>query len=455
MRCQSIRSVFRAALVAGLIASFQSPTLSASWKNSHNPLTSTCYIHDLQWEQINSIRGEYRTEPNLTSDSKGENSEDRETKLCLAATEQHEFGIQVEAALDALRTKSIPYCHAGAKLFKSFTSSQTLLISTIACRSLKLLEWVKTPDLLPVTVVALDDNQDFDCNWNCGDWRNDTQHSASITLPKRCTANIFVFSLDRVAGSNDAEIISDESALSPDTPVGSDPFSDLAGLAADPDHAAIDSDIVSADIEPAPSASSQVGLDKQIGQTGIDPVCPEIQLSNHEITWNDCFVQPSVCCPQDTDEAIGIERRSLQTNTPVRPPTLEAELDIQDLLQISKVDGQGIGHCDPTLENQCHAEKLHSASEQSGMNYSSEDFLTTFHSSNYGSIILPVLGTHRLPVDYAMTADSTQATESRNSWSKGVTSQIRTMGQFLVDFANKIESQLEKVEMARRDSIHR
>jgi len=303
--------------VAGLIASFQGTTLSASWQNSLNPLTSTCYIHDLQWEQINSIRGEYRTETIVTSDSDIEISVDRETELCVAAAHQYELEMQVDAALDALRSKSIQFAQAGTKLFQSYSPSPTLLMSSIACQCRKLLESSKIPDSLPLTVVASDDNQDFDCDWNC----------------------------------------------------------------------------VSAEIESVPVASSQVGLDKQINQVGIDPVCPE-QWSNHEITWNDCFSRPLVCCPLDTDvEAIGVEPKTLQATTSVRPPTLEAEL--------------------------------------------------------------PFLDTHRLAVDYAFTGDSAHATESGSQMTKGIASQIRTVGQFLVDFANQIESQLDQVEIARRDSNSR
>ena len=456
MRCQSIRSVFRAALVAGLIASFQGPTLSASWKNSLNPLTSTCYIHDLQWEQINSIRGEYRTEPIVTSNSDIEISVDRETELCVAPAHQYEFEMQVAAALDALRSKSIQFAQAGTKLFQRYSPSPTLLISSIACQSLKLLDWGKITDSLPMTVVASDVNQDFDCDWNCGDWCNNAHYSSSISLPKRSTANIFVYSINASTEPNDSDSNSDETDLTSESSIGSDQFSLAQGSVADSDQAEFIADIVSAEIESVPVASTQVGLDKQINQVGIDPVCPE-QWSNHEITWNDCFVQPSVCCPLDTDvEAIGVEPKTLQSTTPVRPPTLEAELDIHDSSHISKIDAQGIGHCAPTLENHCQAEVLHSATaELSEMNYCSQDFLTTLHTSNYGSIILPVLDTHRLAVDYAFTDDSAQATESGSQMTKGIASQIRTVGQFLVDFANQIESQLEQVEIARRDSLSR
>ncbi len=463
MRCQSIRSVFRAALVAGLFASFQGPTLSASWKNSLNPLTSTCYIHDLQWEQFNSIRGEYRTASIVTSDLDIEISVDRETELCVAAAHQYEFQMQVDVALNALRSKSMQFAQAGTKLFQSYSPSSTQLISSIACQSLKLIEGRKIPVSLPLTVVASDVSQDFDCDWNCGDWCNDAHYSSSISLPKRSTANIFVYSINPSTELNDSDSNSDETDLTSETSIGSNQFSSVQGPVADSDQAEFTADIVAAEIESVPVASSQVGLDKQINQVGIDPVCPK-QWSNHEITWNDCFVQRSVCCPLDTDvEAIGVEPKTLQATTAVRPPTLEAEIEIQEAelaiqgsSHISKVDAQGIGHCAPSLENRCQAEVSHSATaELSGVNYCSQDFLTTLHTSNYGSIILPVLDTHRLAVDYALTGESAHATESGNQMTKGITSQIRTVGQFLVDFANQIESQLEQVEVARRDSISR
>ena len=106
-------------------------------------------------------------------------------------------------------------------------------------------------------------------------------------------------------------------------------------------------------------------------------------------------MQPSICCPQDTNpEDIDWENITSLTVTSIRPPTLDAA----EILAIE-------------IEN------LDKVSKPSGMPFSS--------------------------------------TEARSQLSKGVTSQIRTVGQFLVEFANQIENRIEQVEIARRDNIQR
>ncbi len=510
MRCHLIRSFLRASLVAGLIASCQNAVLSASWKDCLHPFFGTCFIHDLQWEQFNSqtIRGEDSFKSLLTSDSEILKTSEQETDLCVAAAEQFEFSMQVDAVFDAVRSKSLQFSEAGAKIFQNYSRSRRKLISTIDSLSLKLVEWIKVANSFPPRVVESHGNQDFECGWDCGEWSRDVPSSVSNILPYRGCANVFVYSLDASTESLDSDNI----------PVTIDP-SDYVYDPSDSDSDFSDADIVSAsDIDPTDSdltrsepaifaSASDLSLSDSdthhARQVDVEPVCPEVPGSNPD--WRGCLEQPSICCPQEAISAVGGETTTSQTGISNRPPTLEAEFEtlaedtpfelkeqsvfeygnhwVDSLKSANWFSGIGkrfaFGDSSPRMpeagraiatfskEDLAVASKFSSeilaiengylkgVSEPNGTPFSSKDFLTTLHASTYGSILLPVSNSHRLAVDYAMKAISPSSIESRSQVSKGVASQIRTVGQFLVDFANQIEDRIEQVEIARRDNIQR
>lgn len=505
MRCHSIRSVLRASLVAGLLASCQNAAFSASWKDCLHPFAGTCFIHDLQWEQFNSQtnRGDYSSKSILTSDSEIIETSDRESDICVAAAEQFEFRMQVDKVFDALRSQSNQFSEAGTKIFQSYSRSRRMLISSIDSQSLKLVEWINVANSFPPRVVESQGNQDFECGWDCGEWSRHVPHSVSNILPYRDCANVFVYSLDASTESLDSDNIPVTIVASSEydeTPIGPDQFNAENGLVSDAELTASVSNIVAPASDCSPSDSDT----DHARQVGVDPVCLEVQLRNH--SWSGCLVQPSICCPQDTDpEAVYREHIASPTVISIRPPTLEAEYETQvvvtpfefeeksvfeygnhwvnSLRSASWFSGTGkrfaFGDSAPRMPQAgppiatfskedlavaskftsdilaIEIEKLDKVAEPNGMPFSSKDFLTTLHASAYGSIMVPVSTSHRLAVDYAMKVISPPSTEAKSQMSKGVASQIRTVGQFLVDFANQIESRIEQVEIARRDNIQR
>jgi len=96
-----------------------------------------------------------------------------------------------------------------------------------------------------------------------------------------------------------------------------------------------------------------------------------------------------------------------------------------------------------------------SESISSRATFSSKNFLTTLHTSTYGSILLPVSQTHRTAIDYATQLLSQPNLESRSKASRGLASQLRNVSQFLVNFASQIEQQADQVELARRENNQR
>ena len=411
MRYQSIRSVFRASLVAGLIASCQNAAFSASWKDSQHPFGGTCFIHDLQWEQLNSqiSREEYSSKSLLTSDSEIVQTSDRETVICVAAAEQFELSMQVEQVFAALRSQSNPFFGAGAKIFQSYSRSRRMLISAIDSQSLKLVEWIKVANSFPPMVVDPQGNHDFECGLDCGGWSHHVPHSVSHILPYRGCANVFVYSLDVSTESPDSDNIPVAIVASSEhdeTPIGPDQFNAENGLVSDAELTASVSTIIATASDFSPLNS-------------------------------------------DTDHAkqVGVD--------PIRPPTLEAEYETQLVVTPFEIEEQSV------FEYGNHW--VNSLSSANWFNGIGKRF--AFGDSDPRMPIAgPPIATFSkedlavassLAVDYAMNVISPTTTEAKSQMSKGVASQIRTVGQFLVDFANQIENRIEQVEIARRDNIQR
>ncbi len=483
MRCHSIRSVLRASFVAGLIASSQNAAISASWKDCLHPLAGACFIYDLLWEQINTQtrRGEVSSKSILTSDLNIIQTSDRETDLCIAAAEQFEFSVQADAVLAALRSKSNQFSEAGAKLLQNYARSRRMLISSIDSQSLKLVEWIKVASSFPPLVVETQCNQDFECGLDCGEWSRHVPFSVSNILPYRGCANVFVYSLDASTESLDSDNIPVAiSALSEndESPIGSEKFYAKNSLVSEAEHTAPMANLATSEFEIVASVSN-------FSPANLDTDHASLVGTDHEA---DCK-----------------EHCKAETLISVRPPTLQAEFETQAADTLVELTEQSVfesgnhwansmrsadwfsgtgkrfafGDSVPRMPEAGPAiatfskgdlavaskfsaeilaieiEDFDKIPEPIEMPFSSKDFLTTLNASTYGSIILPVSNSHRLAVDYAMKVISPPSTEARNQMSKGVASQIRTVGQFLVDFANEIENRIEQVEMARRDNIQR
>ncbi len=355
MRCHLIRSAIRAVLAAGLIASCQNATLFASWKDSLHPVGGTCFVHDL------SVAA-------------------HETNLCIAAAKQFELRMHVDAIMSSIGIRTKQFADTGTNLLFNFSRSRNALISSIENRAVELVQWIKIPDTLPIAIAQSADENDFDGDWNCGQWCQDARGSVSRQLPFRDGPNILVYMLNSESKSAESDLCQTESDLCQEV---------------------IALDTIS---YAAPSFI-------QTWQVGMDPVCPEVIESSSACRWSDCYAQPSICCPVEiAAEAIATGTCALPSVTAgIRPPTLDAECDDRKTaIAVENLD-------EPMLET------------------------------------APLSYSHRMAIDFAMRAISNPAVDSRIRMSKSLANPIRTLGQFLVDFAGKLDSQVEQVEMARRD----
>ncbi len=541
MRCKPIRTVFRAALAAGLLATCQNAPLSASWKDYLHPTADACFLHDLQWENFYSAvkAPEHFTKSIVKTDTETRLVADHETEACVAAAKLFELKLQVDAVLDTLRSKSYQLTEAGVKLFNGYSQSRKRILSTIENKSLMLVNWIKIPDMLPVTVVATESTKDFECDWDCGDRHCNNQTSVSASLPLRDLANIFVYTFGDASDSNDSY----ESYESTDSYVSFDlePLPSTLALSTENDGTSEDSYEYHAE-DSLVSSPETVDGDSEASiptahawQVGVDPICPEVQVCNP--TWHGVGSEPSICCPiERTEEAISTEANVPPTVIAVRPPTLEAEFESLEAANDLKAYQYGIGHCLTGLENQCppdfassasnatpipsdeidevtphsfdgfsspwcdslnwspwssrigkrfafgdHAPRMPEAgpavaayskedlesvstyssklldafpngtqpleeTDSSEIKFSSKDFLITHHDSAYGSILLPYYATKEIPKPTA---------ELKSRFTKHFASQVRTVGQFLVDFARQIEDQVEQIEFAKRENNQR
>lgn len=553
MRCKPIRTVFRAALAAGLLATCQNAPLSASWKDHLHPSAEACFLHDLQWENFYSAgkAPEHFTKSIVKTDAETRLVADHETEACVAAAKLFELKLQVDAVLDTLRSKSYQLTEAGVKLFNGYSQSRKLILSTIENKSLMLVDWIKIPDMLPVTVVATESTKDFECDWDCGDRHCNNQTSVSASPPLRDLANIFVYTFGDANDSNDSND-SYESYESTDSYVSFDlePLPSTLALSTENDDTSEDSYEYHAEDSLVSSPETVAGdyeafiPTAHAWQVGVDPICPEVQVCHP--TWHGVGSEPSICCPiERTEEAISTETSVPPAVIAIRPPTLDAEFESLEAASALKVYQYGEEYCLTGLENQCppdlassapdatpiandeiddvtsHSfdgfsspwcdslnwspwssrigrrfafgdnaprmplsgpavaayskEDLESVStysskllgefpngthqldemDSSDIKFSSKDFLITQDSSTYGLITLPLLDSNGLVMDHAMKSIDEPAAESKSLISRRFAGPIRTVGQFLVDFASQIENQAEQIELARRENNQR
>ena len=542
MRCKPIRTVFRAALAAGLLATCQNAPLSACWKDYLHASADACFIHDLHWENFHSASNsaEHFAKSIVKTDGDARLAMDYETKACVAAAKLFELKMQADAVLATLRSRSYQLTDAGAKLFHGYSQSRTLILSTIENKSLMLVDWIKIPDMLPVTVIATESTKDFECDWDCGD------RQRTNSPPLRDLANIFVYTFVDAIESN----ASNDSYASYDYyasyeghgSFGSETLPSTLALSDENDDASADSDefysgefyydeSLASDSEIVATESASPISIANAWQVGVDPICPEVQVRHP--SWNGIGSEHSICCPiERAEECIGTEIGATPAVIAVRPPTLDAEFESREAANDLKIYQFGTGYCLTGLENPstpdfantalnaideireaslysfdgfnspwCDSlnwspwssrvgkrfafgdnaprmpeagpavaaytkEDLESASTYSSMvlgdfpngtqrlyeseldetKFSNKDVLISRHDSAYCSIMLPYPATKAI---------AKPTTESKSRVSKNIASQIRTVGQFLVDFASQIESQVEQIEFARRENNQR
>ena len=134
---------------------------------------------------------------------------------------------------------------------------------------------------------------------------------------------------------------------------------------------------------------------------------------------------------------------------PISPPPVST-FSKEDLLFANRFSANLTSPSSEHTEVQAEESDLGSNSNAS---FRSQDFLTALQKSEYGTILLPVNETQRMAIDYAVKMISEPASTSRTVVSKQVASQMRTVGQFLVDFATRIDNQVEQVEIARSKNM--
>jgi hypothetical protein len=243
----------------------------------------------------------------------------------------------------------------------------------------------------------------------------------------------------------------------------------------------------------------------------LAPVCPELDPSNNACHWADLFEQPRICCPLDTqkqDEPVADSSVSdiPVTADPIRPPTLQSDGEqidppIDELSydlatsqpvhwnlwsgQRSFGGGYRAAWLEPaspigmfSREDLQYATKFSSELPNNTLNeidhvsnvdapslasdiapaietFVSKDFLVQRHESTFGTLILPLTSPQQIAVDYAMKHLRGTSDDTRLNASKSLANQVRTVGEFLVDFALQLETEAERVEIARRDSNQR
>jgi hypothetical protein len=327
MRYQSIRTIVRTAIAAGLVASCQGAALPASWRESLQPYAGTCYVHDLQWEQFGSfpaIRSE-SLENNIVSSNTSTDFVEAiasnvgtpivptiETDHCIAAALQFEMRTKLDAAWKSIQSQSLQWIGQKDRLFSTVGIARKLLVDTANAGAYKLVELVRIPDTLPVTAVELVDTNLADASssmsdWNCTDWNRDCNPVSATHLPTRTQANLCVYSFD-ASGHLDAAGLNSFSANNHDN-------------------------VARAGETEAVSPQGAAPVASHVWQTGVDPVCPEIHLSNKAFRWSELAEQPTVCCPIDNMEyetrvtdGIASHERAIVAESTVRPPTLDAEM---------------------------------------------------------------------------------------------------------------------------------
>lgn len=215
MRSRTVRSVFRGLLTAGLLVSTQTSLLDASWKDRMLPTLGSCFVHDLHWDQCRfSARealnaaipkpAELSESSESTEASEWDVAAARELELCLAAAQRFEIQTQATAIAAQWRFLRNHFLTNGPQLLVQLSGGKPFLNSSMKQVGLKLVQWIQIPDALPVTaIVTLEDNNAEE-DWNCGDWSKPIETKPTTRWPQRDGGNVFVFVLDSGLKLNDS-----------------------------------------------------------------------------------------------------------------------------------------------------------------------------------------------------------------------------------------------------------
>lgn len=265
MRYQSLRSVVRAAIAAGLVASCQSVSQSANWKDFLQPFSGACFVHDMNWEQYGVFRPQLDS-PEIqssilssTSDSQDKNEITAiENERCIAAAKQFELRSQLNASWTAIQSRARESLAKSEVLFNGIANARILFTGALKSQSLALVTLVQLPDALPVTVldvvpteselvqsptelvaspvqmVSQSEAAEHTCSevlsatsefiatvddttndWNCTDWNRDCNPMGSTVLPTRDHANIFLFTLDTSSDSGQQVTVESNAEIVP------------------------------------------------------------------------------------------------------------------------------------------------------------------------------------------------------------------------------------------------
>ena len=337
---------------------------------------------------------------------------------------------------------------------------------------------------------------------------------ASGVFPVRGHANIFVFchhGSEPVDNTWQGEIdtVSPEiDAVSPEIDTVSP---EIDAVSPEIDAVSPEIDAVSPELAPVCPELAPVSPELAPVSPELAPVCPELARSNNACHWADLFEQPRICCPLDTqkqDEPVADSSVSdiPVTADPIRPPTLQSDGEqidppIDELSydlatsqpvhwnlwsgQRSFGGGYRAAWLEPaspigmfSREDLQYATKFSSELPNNTLNeidhvsnvdapslasdiapaietFVSKDFLVQRHESTFGTLILPLTSPQQIAVDYAMKHLRGTSDDTRLNASKSLANQVRTVGEFLVDFAMQLETEAERVEIARRDSNQR
>jgi hypothetical protein len=493
MRYPLIRSFLRTAIAVGVVSSYQSSSLASCWNELLRPNAGVCYIHDLQSDgfagsslskqEVGSIATAIQSavhadqacngfdlcssESNVvdSSESAVEPVDTSRTDWdeCIAAAKRFEMRSNFDAAWAQIESQASSLIRQSDRLFSVYGQARTLLTSFARNSSVQLVELIRINESLPVAGITTEPIAESltDCSipsesdWNCNDWDQPNDQvqafNASGVFPVRGHANIYVFSY----------------------------------------HCS----------EPVDST----------WQDGVDPVCPETHPSNNACHWADSSEQPRSCCPLDTQTQVEPVADSSVNDIPVsadpiRPPTLQSDSEQidrpfdelsydlatsqpehwnpwsgqrsfcegyraawleptspigmfsrEDLQYATKFSSELLNNSLNEIDNASTAEAPSLASDLAPAieTFASKDFLVQRHESTFGTLILPVSNPQQIAVDYAMKHLTGTSDDSRLNASKSLANQVRTVGEFLIDFALQIETEAERVEIARRDSSQR
>ncbi len=333
MRCLPIRSVFRAALLAGLIGSSQYATASASWKDCMPPRNGSCFIHDLHWERFQQqpIHAVSAVNSALQAEETNANVVAPELRACLTAARQFELKQQVEAVQAAIESNVADIATLSKQLSASFARSKKMFYTFFENQNLKLVKSAVSAETLPVVAVVPQDEHAYDCDWNCGDWCQSYSRPVTVSLPIREGANLFIYTFDTSATTSTES--SCPHAITAQT--GKSDIVDSCAVA----YSEYIGDNLLVEAEISQWNSTIAAEFSHPWQLGVDPVCPEVQSTDIANLSSSSLEMHSVCCPVDTTvEAIATVANVAQENV--------ASIDVASIdvasIDVASIDVAGV-----------------------------------------------------------------------------------------------------------------